>query len=40
MGYVSGYLNRDSFNNLSGRLSLTYAISDAIATTPFVGWSI
>ncbi|MGJ8698001.1 MAG: hypothetical protein ACSHYF_16905 [Verrucomicrobiaceae bacterium] len=40
VSYVSDYLNRDGFNDLHGRLSLTYALSDSVAFTPFLGWSI
>ena len=40
ISFVSDYLNRDGLNDLYGRLSLTYAISETVAITPFVGWSI
>jgi hypothetical protein len=40
ISYVDDYLTRDGFNDLYGRFSLTYAVSDSVAFTPFVGWSI
>lgn len=40
ISYVNDYLARDGFNDLFGRFSLTYAVSDSVAFTPFVGWSI
>ncbi|MDB4356812.1 hypothetical protein N9Z06_02020 [Akkermansiaceae bacterium] len=40
LSYVDGYLNRDGLNDYYGRFSLTYAVSDSVAFTPFVGWNI
>ncbi|MGC6427177.1 MAG: hypothetical protein ACON5H_09310 [Akkermansiaceae bacterium] len=40
VSFVSNYLDREGFNELYGRLSFTYAISDASAITPFLGWSM
>lgn len=40
VSYVSDYLEHDGFNDYYGRLSLTYAMSDTVSFTPFVGWSI
>lgn len=40
VSFISDDFERDGFNDLYGRLSLTYAISDSVAVTPFIGWSI
>lgn len=40
VSYLSDYQGRDGFNDFYGRLSLTYAISEIAAITPFIGWSI
>ena len=39
LSYVSDYLDRDGLNDYYGRLSLTYAVSNSVAFTPFIGWS-
>jgi len=36
---VDNYYDRDGFNDVYGRLSLTYNISDAVSVTPYVGGS-
>lgn len=36
---VDSYYDRDGFNDVYGRLSLTYNISDTVSITPFVGGS-
>lgn len=37
---VTGYLNRDGVNDFHTRISLTYAISDQVSFTPFIGSSL
>jgi len=37
---VSGYLDRDGLNDFHSRLTLTYALSDQISFTPFLGTSL
>lgn len=36
---VSAYYDRDGFNDVYGRVSLTYHISETVSLTPFVGGS-
>ncbi len=40
VSYVAGLLDRDGLNDYYGRLSLTYAVSDSVAFTPFIGWNL
>lgn len=40
LSYVSNYLDRDGLNDLYSRLSYTFALSDQVSFTPFVGTSI
>ncbi len=40
ISYTSDYYERDGLNDAFSRLSLTYAISDSVAFTPFIGSSI
>jgi len=40
VSYVSDLLDRDGLNDYYGRFSLTYAVSDSVAFTPFLGWSL
>ena len=37
---VSGYLDRDGINDLHTRVGLTYAFSDKVSFTPFIGSSL
>ena len=37
---VSGYLERDGLNDFHTRISLTYALSDQISFSPFIGSSL
>lgn len=37
---VSGYLDRDGINDLHTRVGLTYAFSDQVSFTPFIGSSL
>ena len=39
LSMVSGYLDRDGLNDFHTRISLTYALSDQISITPFLGTS-
>jgi len=40
LSFVSDYLDRDGFNDLYARIAFTYAISDRVAITPFLGTSL
>lgn len=40
LSYVSSYLDRSGLNDFHARIAYTYAISDQISFTPFVGSSI
>ncbi len=37
---VSDYFNRDGFNDLYAKITFTYALSDQVALSPFLGTSI
>lgn len=39
LSYVSDYLDRDGINDFHTKLTYTYAISDQVAFTPFIGSS-
>ena len=39
VSYVSDYLERNGLNDFHTRLTYTYALSDQIAFTPFIGSS-
>jgi len=40
LSWVSEYLERDGLNDFHTRLTYTYAISDQVSFTPFIGSSI
>lgn len=40
VSYVNDYYGRDGMNDVYGRLSLTYHLSDTLSITPFVGGSV
>tara|TARA_B110000003_G_scaffold103871_1_gene106021 strand:+ start:2428 stop:3126 length:699 start_codon:yes stop_codon:yes gene_type:complete len=40
LSWVSGYLERDGLNDFHTRVTYTYAISDQVSFTPFIGSSI